>query len=223
MSSMTNREQERILREKELAFFGAVTASISHDLNNAIATIEQTAGLLEDLIVDCANGQPIEKEQVQKIAERIGKQTKRGAMIIKRLNGFAHSVDEPELELELNDLIRTVIALAHHMADRKKIQLEPHPGEGRFTIKNNSFSVQQALYLSIREVVSVTPEGNKVTIAARQQDPTARISVESECNASPEAIDLSFLEMLMAQIGGEIESTIEKGWVSIRLIFSRSQ
>ena len=36
MSPMTDAEQERIFRDKELEFFGAVTASISHDMNNAI-------------------------------------------------------------------------------------------------------------------------------------------------------------------------------------------
>ena len=219
MNSTTNREQERLMREKELAFFGTVTASISHELNNAVATIEQTAGLLEDLTIDCAGSQPIEKEQVRKIAERIGKQTKRGAAIIKRLNAFAHSIDEPERELELNDIMGSVVELARRVADRKRIPLETHPGKGRLTIRNSPFRVQQALYLSIKAAVSITPEGNKVTLSAIEQDSTARILVESDCNPRPGEIDLSFLEILMGRIGGRIESTIKDSRVSIGLIF----
>ncbi len=120
---MSDAKKENLIRERELAFFGEVTASVSHELNNAIAIIEQTSGLLEDLI---AAGDPeasVPKKRLQTIVDRVGKQTKRGAMLVRRLNAFAHSVESAKREIELNDLSQCVIALAHRMAGARERSL----------------------------------------------------------------------------------------------------
>ena len=89
MSSDSGDEREQLRREKDLAFFGAITASVSHELNNVISIVYQTAGLLNDLLAGAQRGRPISDERLEQIAIRIGEQTERGAAIIKRLNAFA--------------------------------------------------------------------------------------------------------------------------------------
>ncbi len=221
MSPMTGAERERIFRDKELEFFGAVTASLSHDMNNAIAIIEQTAGLLEDLI-SVGESQNVTKDKLQGIVDRIGKQTKRGAMIIRRLNAFAHSVEAAEREIELNDLTECVIALARRKAERRRTELVARPAAGRIVISANPFRVQEALYLSIQKAVSSLPEGSRLEIGAGGGDVTAWISVEGELPGSSTELDLSYLEMLMDQLGGELESDVGDGRLLIRLTFAMS-
>ena len=178
---MREGKEGRPPQDMELVFFGAVTASISHELNNAMATIEQTAGLLEDLAIDCASGEPVGQEQVKEIAARIGKQTIRGAAIIRRLNVFAHSTDDAERELELHDVMEAVVALAQRLADRSCVELEVRPRQSELRVRNDPFRIQQALYMAIREAVSAAPKGDTVRLSAVQQDATARILVESRC------------------------------------------
>jgi signal transduction histidine kinase len=215
---MTKEDRENPIREEELAFFGAVTASISHDLNNAIAVIEQTAGLLEDLALEDSGGGTIDKDQVQQIAERIGKQTKRGAAIIRRLNAFAHSVDDPKRELDLNDFIRNVAALAHRMAGRKRVELEPMPSEDAVAIESSPFRFQWAVYLAIQNAVTAAPEGGKIMLSTGSRNSQAWIEVAGQTTEPPPELKLSQLEALMGRLGGEIESNMEGGNVQIRLV-----
>ncbi len=184
-----------------------------------MAIIEQTAGLLENLIIGSTGDRPIPNEQLQRIADRIGNQTKRGATIIRQLNAFAHSVDHEQRDLDLNDLTENAIALAHRTADRKRIQLEIRQSDDRPLVSNNPFRVQQALYLSLQCAASITPEGSKVTVSPGTGDSLAWMSVEGLALDSATASDLSYLEMLMDQIGGTMECKVGGGQIHIRLIF----
>ena len=218
---MTDKNEESPFCERELAFFGAVTASISHELNNAIAIIEQTAGLLEDLVAAGDPEQDVPKHQLQKIVDRIEKQTKRGATIVKRLNAFAHSVDDAETELDLCELADDVIALAYRMAERRRIELAARPpsSDGRVVITANRFRVQEAVYLSIQKSVTALPEKSRIEIEAKADDSIAWITVEGKpVDSSPE-LDLSYLERLMDQLGGEVEPHVVDGQLLIRLTF----
>jgi C4-dicarboxylate-specific signal transduction histidine kinase len=217
---MKKDESKRLDLEEELTFFGTVTASISHDLNNAIAIIEQTAGLLEDLILDCEGDQAVNKEQLQRIVDRIGRQTQRGAAIVHRLNAFAHSVDEPEREIDLGDLTETVTALAHRMADRRRARLEFQQRDAVLRIRNNPFRVQQALYLSLKEALSLAPEGAGLVLSTGSRDTRAWIEVVSETVGDSAAPELSDIQRLMARLGGSLESTLQDGKLTIRLNFT---
>lgn len=215
----SDKDRGRDFQEEELAFFGAVTASISHDLNNAIAIIEQTAGLLEDLTMANDGGQPVPNEQLQNIAQRIANQTKRGATIVRRLNAFAHSVDEDDKELELNALVKTVIALAHRVAERKRVVLETCLAAQPITIRNSAFRVQQAVFLSIQRAVSSTPEEETIVLSTGTEDTTDWISVDAKIPDDSPPANGPDLESLMNQIGGKVESNIGGNTLSIRLVF----
>ncbi len=213
---MTEEKADRLYREEELAFFGAVTASISHDLNNTIAIIDQTAGLLEDLIYCSEGDQTVSKDQLQRIVDGIGKQTKRGAVVVRRLNAFAHSVDDPEGEIDINDLTRNVAALANRMADMKRARLEIQLGDAAPKVKSNPFRVQQALYLSLKEALSRVQDGARLILSTGHQDNQAWIEVTGELSGEPE---LSYLKTLMRQLGGNTEYFLHDGKQTIRLIF----
>ena len=43
-------DRDLAARQNGFAFFGAITASLSHELNNVLATIKELSGLLEDLV-----------------------------------------------------------------------------------------------------------------------------------------------------------------------------
>ena len=92
-----------VISETGLQFFGKMSASISHEMKNVMAIINENAGLLEDLTVMAEKGMPIDPQRLRTQASRIMKQIRRGDDIIKGMNRFAHSVDEPWRQVELND------------------------------------------------------------------------------------------------------------------------
>src|SRR4030067_193492 len=104
--------EEKRLREKGLAFFGSITASFSHEINNIMAIIGELAGLMEDLLRVADLGHPPQLERFRRVSERIGTQVKRGEEMIKRLNRFAHTMDEPVKTIEMIHLFVDWIPLA---------------------------------------------------------------------------------------------------------------
>ena len=68
MSDIDNGDIERVMWENSLAFFGAITASVSHELNNVMSIIDQNNGLLKDLL---AVGHPISNERLERINNSI--------------------------------------------------------------------------------------------------------------------------------------------------------
>ena len=81
--------------ESGLQFFGKVSASISHELKNVLAIINENAGLLEDLTLAAQRGKAIDPERLNRTAGNFLKQIHRahnidGIGFNRILIGFTH-------------------------------------------------------------------------------------------------------------------------------------
>jgi len=77
----------------ELAFFGRIMASLSHELRNAIATINESSALMEDLLRAAKKGSALNQDRLQDLCRKINKHTMRGATLVRRQSRLSHSVD----------------------------------------------------------------------------------------------------------------------------------
>jgi len=218
---MTTAAEERMLREQAMAFFGTVTASVSHELNNAIAIIEQAAGLLEDLTLEAEGGTGVGSSELQRIADRIGKQAVRGAQIVRRLNAFAHSVDDTEKDIDVNELAANIVALSQRLADLRRIELEMMSSRSPVAIRSSPFLVQQALFLMIQRAMSLAKEGDKIAVAITERDDAVDIGVRYQPAHSEPSLDLSYLELLVGRLGGMIRTLKDAERVSLELAIPR--
>ena len=198
--------QEQELHEKGLAFFGAITASVSHELNNVISIIDQTAGLLQDLLIGAQHGRPISEERLQRMADNVRNQTERGIGIIKRFNTFGHSADDPVREFELNSLIENLTELNQRFALMKKTSLDFQPADEPLSITNSPFLLQQLLFLCIRRFLSFSQPEDSVFISLRPDEADVHLKVEgSSINYDDAEREFVYLEILMNRMKGSIE------------------
>ncbi|MGD8291766.1 MAG: sensor histidine kinase, partial [Desulfobacterales bacterium] len=84
-----------VVAEMGLQFFGRISASVSHELKNVLAIVNENAGLLEDLACMANRGKPIDPSRLIKMADAVKKQVGRADEILKNMNRFAHSIDQP--------------------------------------------------------------------------------------------------------------------------------
>ncbi len=112
-----------------MQFFGRTAASISHELKNALAIIKENAGLLNDYLLMADKGRPVDLVRFKTIAGRIESQTLRTDDLIKTLNRFAHSVDEPLKSVQLDELLGLTAALARREAAMHQVTLTCCPIE----------------------------------------------------------------------------------------------
>lgn len=112
-----------LIGQTGLQYFGRTTASISHELKNALAIIKENAGLLNDYLLMADKGMPIDPARYKTVAGRIEDQTRRADMIIKSMNRFAHSIDHPSQSVDLNETLELLAALSHREAAMRQVTL----------------------------------------------------------------------------------------------------
>ena len=116
-----------LVGQSGLTYFGRTTASISHELKNALAIVKENAGLLGDYLLMADKGMPFDLARFKTVAGRIEDQITRADGIIKNLNRFAHSVDDPVKAIDLNETAALLGLLSQREAAMRQVSLEVHP------------------------------------------------------------------------------------------------
>jgi C4-dicarboxylate-specific signal transduction histidine kinase len=196
-----------------LVFFGAITAGISHDLNNVISTIDQVAGLLSDLVAGAEAGRPVPLERLQTVHERLKRQTTRGAGIIKRLNTFAHSTDEPRREVALDVLLGDLLAIGQRYVDLRKAQLELPPAAAPLRIVGDPFRLQQAIFAALQRLLGGTEPGDTIAVALSGEEDEAVVTLTGPAGAAAAGEDAGRIQLegLLAGLGGRLERSVADG------------
>lgn len=161
----------------DLAFFGKITASVTHELNNVISIVEQLAGLLEDQLCGAESGAPLDTEKVKSVQERIVLQTDRGVDLLRNLNKFAHSVDEERRDTDLNELAGNLYQLSKRFADLKNINLEMEAAGESIIVRTSPFLLQQVLFWVLMAVISSTPSDEVISLAVVPADEKAGVKI----------------------------------------------
>jgi signal transduction histidine kinase len=170
---MTDRPD--LIGEAGLQFFSRMSASISHELKNALAIIKENSGLLSDYIQMAGKGMSVEPERFEKIARRIDTQTRRADAIIKNLNQFAHSVDTPVKSVDLNEIQELLVALHRRPAAMQQVELEPRPAESAVVVSTMPFLLLNVLALMLVHALHTIPGGGILTIAVGHSQSEAEL------------------------------------------------
>lgn len=114
----------QLLGTEGLSFFGKITASLSHEMKNTLAIINETNGLLEDYILMADNGMEVDPERLQGLAARITTQVERADDLVSQLNSFAHSVDHPRQDVDLGQLLKLAMSLSRRILAGHGVEVE---------------------------------------------------------------------------------------------------
>ena len=125
------------VKHKSVNFFGRITAGITHEIKNVLAIIQESSGLMEDIIDVSENDAFLHKDKFIKSLDRIRRQIQRGIDITTCLNRFAHSPDHSPISLDLNDITQQMILLAARFARLKNVVLESSPSDPPLVIKTD--------------------------------------------------------------------------------------
>ncbi len=151
-----------------LQFFGKVSASISHEIKNVLAVIRETSGLMEDLIVMNREGKPLDVERLQNLAEKIRHQTGRADEIVKNMNRFAHSVDDPVKTVAVKDCLELSLTLFQRLAGMRGVELQADLPKDAVTVTANLFFLQNLLGNLVETAVDRVGDGKRIRVGARK-------------------------------------------------------
>jgi len=204
--------KDEFLREQGLVFYAKITASLSHELNNALAIINEHNGLLDDMLMASKQGVPLDEKKLHRSSQKIGLQIERGKELIRRLNKFAHSSDSFIAEIDITELLESIIALSQRLVSLKGVDLEfVAPSTGVIPYRTNPFYLQQAVFTSF-EIFMINSEDNRLI-----QVTTNKINDKISIKITGSTIDKSeivqrkteLLKILLDQLNGDLEIVSE--------------
>lgn len=202
---------DALLRERGFAFFGAITASVSHEINNVLATINELSGLLDDIQQAAGCGAQPNPERMQRATQRIAGQVSRGETLVRRLNRFAHSPDQARAELDAGEALEAITTLYRRLATLRKVELECALPDQAPRLVGSRFGLQHAVFRCLEVVVDAAAEGDTVSVSLDALDDGVRIAVRGErpMAGSGREDRLAFLAVLVGEQGGTLQAVSE--------------
>lgn len=198
-------------QQRERQFVAAVCASISHEIKNCLAIINENAGLMEDLAMLAAQGRPVDPERHTRIAQVVKKHVRRADQLVRNLNRFAHSGDVASREIDLADTIHFAVTLFDRTAQKTGRRLTAVCEEG-VTVETAPLGLLQLLW-GLFSAASSGAGSEELPVETRAAAGRAQVRIPAlaEVEAPPSLADV--LYELAGTLGGELKQSAAEGIV----------
>jgi hypothetical protein len=167
--------KDDIIGQTGLQFYGKTAASLSHEMKNALAIMNENAGLLQDFAAMAEGGAPIDPRRLKSLAGKIVKQIRRADGIVGTMNRFAHSVDESVKDVDLREIVEFVVALSRRLATMGGVTLDPRQGSSPVTITTNPFFLQNLIFLCLDFAMRAPCGGKSIGLVAKDMENGASV------------------------------------------------
>jgi two-component system NtrC family sensor kinase len=160
----------------QLNFIGKVLCVFSHEINNQLAVVKESVGLIGDLI---ELGKTSRKD-LQNISEIIGSiehQIQKTAYFCGNLSGFGHGMGETASTFSVNTSVEELIVLMNRLASQKRITLEKDLKAGLPPIQGNPLKLQFLIFAFIEKNLLRLERNSSIVIKTSHSDGTVRISI----------------------------------------------
>jgi K+-sensing histidine kinase KdpD len=161
--------------ETGLKFFGTVSASISHEIKNRLAVINEQAGLLKDMVKLAEQGREMSLERLMRLAESLKNQVDLTDGIIRNMNRFAHSVDSFEHASDLNEILSLTASIAGRTASNKGVRIELQLPEVSPGIMSAPFLLIQLAWSCLEALMPFADMDSPIRMGCRKMDTGASI------------------------------------------------
>jgi signal transduction histidine kinase len=195
-----------------LQFFSKISASISHELKNVLAIINENAGLLEDLTLMADRGVALDPARLKAMAAGVKKQVGRADAIISNMNRFAHSTDQSFTTVDLAQTIEIVLAVTARFAVMRGIKIDLQLPQNPVALQTAPFFLMNLLWLCLEFSMSAGGDEKQIELVAEETESGVRIRFRRLAGLSaalpdtfPSDREKNLLEMLAADLKVEPE------------------
>ena len=203
-----------------LQFFGKMTASISHEIKNVMAIINESAGLLEDYSLMAEKGMPIDPERLKVVSDRIAAQIRRANGITTNMNSLAHSVDEFEKSVDIRETLALAVGLTGRFADMRSVTLDFHPPSDFPAVITSPFHLLNLIWRILDFAMDASGTGKKVGLTFEAGPTSVKIrftGIEALTNEPSTIFPTATESALLHMLGAAIHQDAKKGEINLVL------
>jgi len=202
----------------DLNIFGAVTASISHEIKNRMAVINEHAGLMQDRILMSKRGGDINIEGMKRSADKIKQQITMADAIISNMNRFAHSVDKDRQQVDLHEASVLAAALFQRTASAREISLEVPATDSSVTVETSFFHLLGLIWMCLKTAIATAAPNSTVTIRCGMEGekPELKLKMDAEAGTDMNGKISESAKILANEIGAEMQTNSEQHTIVVR-------
>lgn len=171
-----NENRENELRTLQLEFFGRILAGFTHDLKNHLAIIQESNGLISDLIAMGMITDEALAAKLQKIVTSIQGRVSQATDMANNLNGFAHRQDTPLSSFQVNDLLAEELTFLRRFTRIREIDLKIELHEGLPAIYNNPSLVQYVVFKLFTMALKKLKNHTLIEVASGEENSAVKIT-----------------------------------------------
>ena len=206
------------LEKEGLAFFGKMSACISHEIKNHLAIINEQTGLLGDLLLMAERGRSLDTGRLKELGQDISRQVTRADQAVKSLNRLAHSVDEAHCVLDLNETVGLLVSISTRIASVKGLRLEMDFPTSSVKVESSPFFLMCIVFLYLDAAMSASSEG-QVAMSVKDMGDVGEITISGSFEdpvQSSEAVPAP-IRVLQEKLGLTVDLDGRLGAIVIRV------
>ncbi|MBU1041016.1 MAG: hypothetical protein KKF77_07965 [Proteobacteria bacterium] len=163
---------------RDALFMGRVTASATHELQNILATIRESSGLMDDLLAMSSEGFA-HAERFKKGLTVLAEQVERGMVLTEQLNFCAHAPEKSPAGADINEAVRALVGLSRRDAARRKITLVLAPGRTGLRTSLRAVEVMDAVGAALDAALVALPMGTQLMLSVEEQGGLGVVRLDS--------------------------------------------
>ncbi|MBF0495878.1 MAG: hypothetical protein HQK58_04785 [Deltaproteobacteria bacterium] len=198
---------------REVAFFGKITAGITHEFKNVLAIIKESAGLMEDFLhLSPADSFPFRQKFIDTMGIIKG-QLGRGNDLVAGLNRFAHSADQSRADIDVNDMMAQLVLLSARFTRLKGITMKFISFEQPVSLTTDPIRLEMAVFSGIESCLAYLSTGDTVSVCPGRDGDQVVIEIICDSTASgqagvnqtlPASQDWAGLQTMAANLNGTL-------------------
>jgi len=164
---------QQFLRAQRMESIGRLSSGIAHDLNNVLAPIMMSIGLLQRKLKEPAD---------QKLLETVATSAKRGSDIVKQVLSFGRGVKGERITLQVKHIISEVVKIADETFP-KSIEIRSDVPKDLSTVLADPTQIHQVLLNMCVNARDAMGDGGILTISAENvslDEYYARMHIEAK-------------------------------------------
>lgn len=190
----SEQTKEQLDHASKLATVGELAGGIAHEINNPLAIISESVGLMKDLM-SSEFDQTITVDEIRENLDNIHEAVFRARDITRKLLGFVRKTDIKLDSFNINDIINNVVNgfITREMAmDNIKIIRELSPDISPILTDNNQ--LEQVLINIINNAHDAISGHGKITLTTSMVENELHISItDTGCGMTREQMDKIFM------------------------------
>ena len=168
---------QRLVQEDRMISLGKLVASCVHEINNPIQGLLTFTLLMKEILAE-GEPSPEDIEQFKGHLSFMAKELERCGNIVSGLLSFSRETPKEFKEIDLNDVLNSVITLTRHKMELLNVELETRLYPGLLIILGDERELQQCFLNLIFNAIEAMPKGGKLQIISEPESDKRNVRIE---------------------------------------------